>query len=169
MHTVQTHHGWKQGGGGGGGGRGRAGPRAVFSGEISATVRDVVPLHGLTMKEAAQRERAAHWFFSSLKVHICGTSCSSRRRREGGRTPVFTQQPGAPEALVILQNKVIRTPAGQRAERGSSERHCGGSKVSDSSMCKWTFTRTQAALLAYSEILPYARLSSCITKRAALP
>lgn len=40
-------------------GRGRAGPRAVISGEISATARDLVLVHGMTMREAAQREQAS--------------------------------------------------------------------------------------------------------------
>lgn len=97
--------------------------------------------------------------------HICVTSCSARRRREGGRTPIFAQQPEALVADVVLQNKVIRTPARQRADRGSSERHSEGSKSKDFSMCKWT----HAVLVVYSEILHYTRLSSCITESVALP
>lgn len=64
-------------------GRGRAGPRAVISGEISATARDLVLVHGMTMREAAQslRNQAAQRreqliLFFSLKIFRVSYLCN---------------------------------------------------------------------------------------------
>lgn len=160
------HHGWKQGRGGGGEGRGRAGPGADVSGDISAAVRDLVVVHGMTMREAAEREPgpseegAAHRFFSLklLRVH----SCSARWQHDGGRPPRPSDSQ-RPLALTLPSTTRPLDPSASRQR--SSERHCEGSKIH---RFTWLFTvkyytthGRQAALWEVQRCqLPWRRLLS---------